>query len=358
MRRSLVRAARFGIDLKRWSPLPAMSEAPQQPAYYDHDFDHEELLAEGAAYRERFASIPERSAEAAAAAASSGAKWERFYAKHDAKFFKPRHFILSAFPSIATAGAAAGAAGKAYRVLECGAGNASNVLPLLQRLPSAHVYATDIAQSALQAMMAHPVMAEYSGRVTAFQYDIVSRSYAPVQPKASGSRSGVSGGSGGKGEGAGSAAAATSDADAEAADAAEATPFTLPSALAGGMDAAFLTFVLSAIHPKDHAAAVTTVAGSLRPGGYLAFRDYGLYDLAQLRAGAANRLTDKLHVRGDGTLSYYFEPEEVRELLTSAGLTVLECSYATIRNVNKAKGLEMRRVFLHALAQRPEAASP
>jgi hypothetical protein len=38
----------------------------------------------------------------------------------------------------------------------------------------------------------------------------------------------------------------------------------------------------------------------------LCIRDYGLYDLAMLRAPKGNVLQPQLHKRGDGTLAYYF----------------------------------------------------
>lgn len=45
---------------------------------------------------------------------------------------------------------------------------------------------------------------------------------------------------------------------------------------------------------------------TLRPGGILCFRDYGVFDLAQLRVPETSVITPQLHFRGDGTLAYYF----------------------------------------------------
>ena len=55
-----------------------------------------------------------------------------------------------------------------------------------------------------------------------------------------------------------------------------------------------------------HVLALPSNKQTLHPGGLLCFRDYGVFDLAQLRAPETSILSPQLHFRGDGTLAYYF----------------------------------------------------
>ena len=52
----------------------------------------------------------------------------------------------------------------------------------------------------------------------------------------------------------------------------------------------------------------------LAPGGVLLFRDYGRYDMAQIRFKSGSKIAENLYRRQDGTRSYFFSAEEVMAL--------------------------------------------
>jgi methyltransferase-like protein 6 len=129
------------------------------------------------------------------------------------------------------------------------------------------------------------------------------------------------------------------------------------------VDAAMMIFVLSAVPPGAATARfLRAVRDALRPGARVFFRDYARYDLPMLRfragllesaPGGASRSREEesTFARGDGTLATFRSKEEVVEMFKNAGFEKVEGSeavrYCCVRNTNRKKGVEMRRVFIH-----------
>ena len=122
---------------------------------------------------------------------------------------------------------------------------------------------------------------------------------------------------------------------------------------AASYDGVLMVFMLSAVPPEKMRACVRNAFSLLKPGGKVFFRDYGLFDLTQLRFPADQKLATKLYYRGDGTLSYFFSSEELAALFEKEGFTTLETDYVCVELYNRKKDFEMRRVFAHAVFQKP-----
>ncbi|KAJ1461599.1 S-adenosyl-L-methionine-dependent methyltransferase [Pelagophyceae sp. CCMP2097] len=113
-------------------------------------------------------------------------------------------------------------------------------------------------------------------------------------------------------------------------------------------------FALSAVAPRDFPTVAQKLAQALKPGGRLLFRDYGRYDLAQLRFKKGRRLGENHYVRSEGTLSYFFTPDQLVSLFqTGAGLEVVDCGFNKRNQLNRATEEERKRVFVQAHFSKP-----
>ncbi|CAK9153049.1 unnamed protein product [Ilex paraguariensis] len=121
----------------------------------------------------------------------------------------------------------------------------------------------------------------------------------------------------------------------------------------GGVDFVTLIFTLSAIPLLEMPAAIAECFFVLKPGGLLLFRDYGLYDMTMLRFEQEQRVGFREYMRSDGTRSYFFCLDSVRNLFIGAGFTELELEYCCVKSVNRRNGKSMRRVWVHGKFQKP-----
>lgn len=130
---------------------------------------------------------------------------------------------------------------------------------------------------------------------------------------------------------------------------------TLPDDLEpNSVDIIILIFVFLALHPNQWELAVKNLSKALKPGGKILFRDYGRYDLAQVRFKKGRLLDDNFYIRGDGTRVYFFTEEELREIFCGKG-SFKEGKVGTDRRllVNRKKQLKMYRNWLQAVFEKP-----
>ena len=297
----------------------------------DTDFEREEVreeaevaLARQAAERARASS--EAAGATSAAIGSTADDWEAFHAHLHASgaFFKDRRYLVGEFPEILDT---PGAQGEWIDVLEVGCGSGNSCIPVLGANPRTRLYACDFSAAAVATT------AEKVALVLAELADGGSNpEVAAPPPEEQGIRfrAGVC----------------------------DPVRQDLPRSFSGesatdGFAIAMLIFMLSAVAPNDQAAVLRRVADSLRPGGFVAFRDYGSWDMAMLRFPGAQQVEDRLYLRQDGTLAYFFELEDVEALAASVGLVVEELRWCRIVVTNRKNGSQMRRIFVHAKLRKP-----
>ncbi|KAF0310983.1 Methyltransferase-like protein 2-A [Amphibalanus amphitrite] len=246
--------------------------------------------------------------------------WDAFYDQHDNKFFKDRNWLFTEFPELGepsdTSQLLPETPSEPYpgcqarrRVWEVGCGVGNTVFPLLETNSDPHlfVYGSDFSESAVKIVRQAP------------QYD-PQRCHAFVMN--------------------------VSDEQAE-------VPFPESS-----LDLIVLIFVLSALHPSRHEPTLRRLARFLRPGGMILFRDYGRYDMAQLRFKPGRCLEDNLYSRGDGTLVYFFTQEELRRIFTGAGLEEVQNLVDRRLQVNRGRQLKMYRVWNQCKYRKPLESPP
>ena len=137
----------------------------------------------------------------------------------------------------------------------------------------------------------------------------------------------------------------------------------LTQAHPGGFDALLMIFTLSAVNPlarvvggdtttSDMTCALETANRSLKMGGLLLIRDYGLYDMTQLRFPGAALIGENLYMRQEGTLAYFFAKEDLHRRLEASGFRKIELEYHCVHSHNRKKGTILKRVFIHAIYEK------
>ncbi|ELT97002.1 hypothetical protein CAPTEDRAFT_114631 [Capitella teleta] len=269
--------------------------------------------------------------------------WDKFYLKHQNRFYKDRQWLFTEFPELAPEGVpsestpqrvltegavscpsdptpftltspASAASEDSFgdfpgktsktRFFEVGCGVGNTVFPVLKTNndPNLFVYCCDLSANAIQLVHENP---EYAGgRCHGFVADVSSPSCQLPFPENS-------------------------------------------------LDLIILIFVLSAVHPEKMQETISGLAKYLKPGGKILFRDYGRYDLAQLRFKDGQCLQDNFYVRGEGTRVYFFTQEELREMFVKAGLKEEQNITDRRLQVNRQRQLKMYRIWIQCKYSKP-----
>ncbi|WVZ62850.1 hypothetical protein U9M48_012545 [Paspalum notatum var. saurae] len=291
--------------------------------YHSRDFEWEDLRAEveaDPAFSYHLSPFPGQAAAAPGTASSPqhpSEAWRCFHRRHaSGKFFKERRYLLKEFPELPNSKECA-------KILEVGCGNGSTAVSILRSNESISVFACDCSKDTLEK--ANEIISNTKGidvkdRFRPFLMDVSKENFpdwlfckACRNPSHHKLRK-------------------------------EHPVFLRENqCCVGGMDFVTMIFTLSAIPFTLMPTAIEQCVSVLKPGGLLLFRDYGLYDMTMLRFLPHQRVGFREYMRSDGTLSYFFTLDTVRELFLAAGLIELELEYCCVKSVNRKNGKKMQR---------------
>lgn len=172
--------------------------------------------------------------------------WDIFYKRNETKFFRDRHWTTREFQELINFDV-----NEKITFLELGCGVGNMVFPLVEEgFSNFYFYACDFSPRAVEFVKSNNLYDE--SKMKAFCADLTTDNlFENIQE--------------------------------------------------GSVDMASLIFVLSAIHPDSWVQVAKVAFRALRPGGLLLFRDYGRYDMAQLRFKPGHKIAENFYMRQDGT---------------------------------------------------------
>ena len=234
----------------------------------------------------------------------AAAKWDHFYANHERWFFKDRQWLRGEFKELFFDTEKFPVA---RRIMEVGCGAGNTIFPIWRDRKAdptlEHIYACDYSAKAVDLVRS---FREFNAeKMTAFVHDLAADEFFETVQE-------------------------------------------------GSIDAITAIFVLSALHPDRLPVAFAKLFAALRPGGLLLFRDYGRYDLTQLRLKPDRLIDDDFYFRGDGTTVHFFTLEKLRKLAEEAGFVVVEEQNDRRLITNRFRKLKMYRNWIQMKLQKPQ----
>lgn len=237
--------------------------------------------------RQRVAPVPEPEKEKYNAKPAK--YWDNFYKTNADNFFRDRKWLHLEFPDLLAA-AQPDAGDITICEIGCGAGNTAFPLLLANKNPKLAIRAFDYSSHAVKLVQANSLYRDPPvGSIQAAVWDLSCENSLP------------------------------------------------PGVTPESVDIVALVFVLSALHPDEWERAVSNIHRMLKPGGIILLRDYGRYDLTQLRFKSGRLLEDNFYIRGDKTRVYFFELDELALIFTDARPTSAQKTSNTLETVEEAQ---------------------
>lgn len=217
--------------------------------------------------------------------------WEAFYQKHSNRFFMDRKWLIREFSELFDQG---NTTHKCVLDVGCGVGNTT--IPLLEANPQLFIYCCDFSFSSINILRNDKRIIN-NERCYPFVWDITNS---------------------------------------------EGTKHLKLDSL----DYIICVFVLSAIPPNHLKIVLKNLIKYLKPNGMLMIKDYGRFDLTQLRFKSNRLICENFYRRGDDTLVYFFDNDELDLLLCELGLKKIQNVMDKRLIINRAKKVKMYRRWI------------
>ncbi|GMP35151.1 hypothetical protein CsSME_00007722 [Camellia sinensis var. sinensis] len=222
--------------------------------------------------------------------------WDKFYKRHQNKFFKDRHYLVKDWGQYFYGDNTVSPYGKVILEVGCGAGN--TIFPLIATCPKLFVHACDFSSHAIALVKSH---VDFNvDQVNAFVCDVANDDLCDKM---------------------------------------------MPSSI----DVVTLIFMLSAVCPKKMPLILKNIKKVLKPNGYILLRDYAIGDYAQVELRKRNQMiSENFYVRGDGTCAFYFSEEYLSTLFMSAGFSIVDMDTYSRQIQNRSRNITMFRRWTRA----------